>query len=111
MGLAQFRLGRYAEALATLQNADLPKLSLVSGTLMSPWILPSILSQKFSSLDFDPIDLTVRAMCHHHLKQPHLAATCLRQARQKVKKKGSDTAERRALLLEAETLIEGKGRP
>ena len=26
---------------------------------------------------FDPFDLTVRAMCHHHLGQPKEAAACL----------------------------------
>ena len=37
ISLAQFRLGRYSDALATLRQNDAPKLSHVAGALMSPW--------------------------------------------------------------------------
>ena len=40
-GLIQFRLGRYADALATLRSNDIPKLSQTAGMFMSPWSLPA----------------------------------------------------------------------
>lgn len=120
--LAQFRLGRYADALATLRQSDVPKLSRAAGMLMSSWNLLTIIGyneskpriprkwQRTTQLDLDPMDLAVRAMCHHHLGQPNEAAVYLRQTRDLLGKEGG-TVEQRALLREAETLIEGKARP
>ncbi len=61
---------------------------------------------------FDPFDLTVRAMCHHHLGQPKEAAACLRIVHEQWPKVNPESyPELHVLLAEAETLIEGKPRP
>ena len=128
IGLAQFRLGRYADSLATLRQSDVPKVSHATGTLMSPWNLLTTIEghtplvggflpgggygpwQITTRLAFEPMDLAVRAMCHDHLGQSKEAGACLRHARELLgKERGS--VEQRALLHEAETLIEGKARP
>jgi hypothetical protein len=125
IGLAQFRLGRYSDALATLRQSDAPKLSHVAGALMSPWNLLTFIEQKnvmhppvalsaeywqiTTQFTFDPMDLAVRAMCHHQLGQPKEAETCLRMSRDLVGKGGA--VEQQALLREAELLIEGKAKP
>ena len=133
IGLVQFRLGRYADSLATLRQSDVPKVSHATGTLMSPWNLLTIIEYKsppglgprgmppggtpewhawqtITNFTFEPMDLAVRAMCYHHLKQPKEAAAYLRHTRELLgNEKGSD--EQRALLREAETLIEGKAKP
>jgi hypothetical protein len=110
IGLAQYRLGRYSDALATLQNRDVPMLSVAAGMLMSPWNLLTIRNDSFT---FEPIDLIVRAMCHHQLGQPKAAGICLRMAREtwRMAKEGRSSAEEEALLREAELLIEGKAKP
>jgi WD40 repeat protein len=130
-GLIQFRLGRYTDALATLRSNDISKLSQTAGMLMSPWNLPALIADggyKAHRADrndvqdrpswmseftqFDPFDLTVRAMCHHHLGQPKEAAACLRIVHERWPKVDPETnPELHALLGEAETLIEGKPRP
>lgn len=123
-GLALYRLGRYAEALGTLRKSDVPMLSQAAGMLMSPWNLLTMMTHKkfgnvFNSpeitiltYDFDPVDLLVRAMCHHHLGHPKEAKACLNQARGILPKDAQAiNADRRAFLREAESLIEGKPRP
>lgn len=118
-GLALFRLGRYSDALATLRKRDVRKLTHVAGMLMSPWNVlyyyPAQPPGNFGSatppltmdlFTFDPVDLTVRAMCHHHLGQPQEAGASLQQVRRLVGK--DSTPEQRALLSEAEALIERK---
>jgi len=113
IGLAQFRLGRYSDALATLRQIDVPRVSAAAGMLMSPWNLLTIRNDSFT---VEPIGLIVRAMCHHHLGQPKAAGICLHMAREHMAremlgKKGGGSAEEEALLREAETLIEGKAKP
>ena len=63
-----------------------------------------------SQFTFEPMDLALRAMCHHHLGQPKEAEAYLRRTRDLLGKAGG-SVEQRALLREAETLIEGKARP
>jgi hypothetical protein len=58
----------------------------------------------------DAADLLVRAMCHHHLGQPKEAGICLRMTREMLGKEAG-SADEKALLREAETLIEGKAPP
>ena len=128
ISLAQFRLGRYADALAGLRQNDVPKLSQVAGALMSPWNLLTFIERKNGGrcsapapasaeqwqitreFTIDPMDLAVRAMCHHHLGRPKEAETCLRMTRDLLGEKGG-SVEQRALLREAESLIEGKTKP
>jgi hypothetical protein len=127
IGLVQFRLGRYADALASLWQRDVPKLSHAAGMLMSPWNLLTIIEESpiekspmwrgfdfmpwtITQFAFEPMDLAVRAMCHHHLGQPKEAGACLWHVRELLGKEGG-SVEQRVLLREAETLIQGKGRP
>ncbi len=129
ISLAQFRLGRYADALATLRQNDVPKLSHVVGALMSPWNLLTFIERKkagwpnppgraLSAEDwqtlglftFYPMDLVMRAMCLHQLGQPKEAETCLNMTRELLGKEGG-AVEQRALLREAELWIEGKAKP
>ncbi len=121
-GLALFRLGRYAEALAALQKSDVPMYSGAAGMLMSRWnlltVVPffrdnfrpeDIMLKEFS---FDPVDLLVRAMCHHRLGRPKEANACLNQARGILPKNAEAiNLDQRPFLSEAESLIEGKPRP
>jgi serine/threonine protein kinase/WD40 repeat protein len=107
ISLAQFRLGRYSDALATLRQSDVPKVSAAAGMLMSPWNLLTIQNDSFIVA---PIDLAVRAMCHHHLGQPKAAEICLRMTRELLGNEGG-SVEQRALLREAELLIEGNAKP
>jgi serine/threonine protein kinase/tetratricopeptide (TPR) repeat protein len=122
--LALFRLGRYAEALATLRKSDVRMLSQATGMLMSPWNLLTMMSYETSGnrqespeitiriFDFDPVDLLVRAMCHHRLGHPKEANARLNQARGILPKNTEAiNADQRAFLREAESLIEGKPRP
>ena len=120
--LALFRLGRYAEALAALQKSDVSMYSGAAGMLMSRWNLLTvvpffpdnsriehIMLKEFS---FDPVDLLVRAMCHHHLGHPKEAKARLNEARDILPKNAEAIdADQRAFLREAESLIEGKPRP
>ncbi len=119
VGLALLRLGRYAEALAALQKHDVPMYSVAAGMFMSRWNLLTlgvddngdehILEVRYT---FDPADLLLRAMCHHHLGHPKEAKTCLNQARGILPKdEKAIEADQRAFLHEAESLIEGKPRP
>jgi WD40 repeat protein len=126
IGLAQYRLGRYAEALAALQSSDIPKFCAVTRSLMSPGNVLTVLRlslDDFSDLPinansismmfaFDPVDLMVRAMCHHHLGHPKEGKACLQLARGML---GNDekamNVDHKAFLNEAESLIEGKPRP
>ncbi len=142
IGLGQFRLGRYAAALASLQAKDVPKLSQSTSVLMSQWnglmfMQPVNLSGNPGApglgggpgfppggpmgpmgmgspgmpgwqFTFDPTDLSVRAMCLHHLKRPKEAGACLDFVHKLVVPLGDD---QRAFVREAETLIEGKARP
>ncbi len=124
-GLAQFRLGRYADALATLQGAKVPMFAEAAGMLMSPWSLlilmnverpagPLVAARRVSirTYAFDPVDLMVRAMCHHHLGHPQEARAWLEQARDMFPKdRQSINAGQVAFLREAESLIEGKTQP
>jgi hypothetical protein len=121
-GLALFRLRCYAEALATLRKSDVPMLSEAAGMLMSPWNLLTMMTYTYpDSFEpeirirrnyFDPVDLLVRAMCHHRMGNPKEANACLNQARGILPKdeKAIDAAHR-AFLREAESLIERKPRP
>jgi hypothetical protein len=115
------RLGRHADALAALRGGDVPLLTRVSGLLMSPWNLLTMVDQAarnpaggagplFHQFRLDPVDLLVRAMCHHHLGHPKEAQACLHQARAILAKseKGTDAV---GFLHEAESLIEGKPGP
>jgi hypothetical protein len=104
LGLALLRLGRAADALSELLRSELPELSQAARMLMSPW---NVLASVPSAHSFDPVDLPVRAMCHHHLGHPQQARACLGQARSELLKK-ADTDQCFALLREAEVLIEGK---
>jgi hypothetical protein len=99
--------------------------------LTSPWNLPALIAdggykaRRTDSDDvhdrpswmseftpFDPFDLTVRAMCHHHLGQPKEAAAYLRIVHERWPKVDPERyPELHTLLGEAETLIEGKPRP
>ncbi len=119
ISLAQYRLGRYSDALAGLRQSDVAKLSQVACALMSPWNLLTFTEQrKENPLPFPSnktsleraIGLAVRAMCHHQLGQPKEAETCLRMSRELMGKEGGSDEEQ-ALMREAEFLIEGKGRP
>jgi len=127
IALAHFRLGRYADALAILQKRDVPMISMVAGMLMSPWNLLTIYEPAPVGLPgggfavvgvpagwvqndvftIDPVDVIVRAMCYHHLNQPQEAAACLHLGRD-FWGKDEGTPEQRALLQEAEALIEEK---
>jgi WD40 repeat protein len=120
-GVALFRLGRYADALAKLHTNDIPMISECVGMLMSPWndkIVVTINTPKHVYLGsrvveyFDPVDLLERAMCHHHLGHPTEAKACLDQARGILSHQGPDiNGEQRGFLREAESLIMGKPRP
>ena len=124
VGLAQYRLGRYRDALATLAKRDKRLISDVAAILMSPWN-ELVFSEDTHPAPgpgapggrtpllwryFDPTDLAVRAMCHHQLGDPKAAEDCLRMARIMLGKEGG-LPEQRALLREAEALIEGKAKP
>jgi hypothetical protein len=118
-GLALYRLGRYAEALATLRKSDVPMFSQAAGMLMSPWNLLTMRTHEVYGLGrentilmytFDPVDLLVREMCHHHLGHPKEAQACLNEARGTLGKYAMN-ADQRAFLREAESLLEGKSRP
>ncbi len=114
--LVQFRLNRYAEALALIRKGDVPKLAQATGMLMSPWNVWTNFDQPNEAFDLtlhplfavDPIELCVRAMCHHHLEQPKEAQACLRQVHELEAASGP---EGEAFVREAEALIEGKPRP
>jgi hypothetical protein len=118
-GLLLFRLGRYAEALAALRTIDRRFLVDAASMLMSPWSIARLVCYSPSPHGFeldirknvpDPVDLLVRAMCHHHLGHPKEARACLQQARGILAKNGND-AEPARFLHEAESLIEGEPRP
>jgi hypothetical protein len=109
ISLAQFRLGRYSDALATLRQIDVPRVSAAAGMLMSPWNLLTIRNHAFAIAVPPPVDLIVRAMCHYRLGQPK-AEISVHAARHVLEKDGGSD-EQRALLREAELLIEGKGKP
>ncbi len=124
-GIALFRLRRYGEALATLRKYDVPMLSRATGMFISPWNLlirmahrndgfPVNPSSEVTILTyhFDPVDLLVRAMCHHHLGDSREAKACLNEARGTWGKYGyAINDDQRPFLREAESLIEGKPRP
>jgi hypothetical protein len=110
ISLAQFRLGRYSDALATLRQIDVPRVSAAAGMLMSPWNLLRIRSPSFAIVPPPPIDLVIRAMCHHRLGQTRAAEMDLHAASHVFEKEGIHDVQR-PLLREAELLIEGKGKP
>jgi serine/threonine protein kinase len=72
---------------------------------------PTTMSESSRQYGYDPIDLAVRAMCHHNLGHPKEAVACLQQARGILAKIGSVDADGVQFLHEAETLIEKKPRP
>jgi hypothetical protein len=89
LGVAQYRVGQFHEALATLTEAD--KLNAVS-------FKSSIVA-----------DLAFLAMSHHQLGEKDQAKIGLARLREKMKSPAEgNNLENRAFLREAETLIEGK---
>jgi serine/threonine protein kinase/WD40 repeat protein len=122
--LALFRLGRHADALATIRRSDVPMLGEATGMLMSRWnvltmmryprFLPGGVPQgelTIRTYAFDPVDLVVRAMCHHHLANSKEARVCLEQAQGLLAAYQVKNADQQTFLREAESLIEGKARP
>jgi hypothetical protein len=96
------------------------QLSQVAGALMSPWNLLTFTERREGNpLPFpsnttpieQAVDLAVRAMCHHQLGQHKEAEKCLRMSRYRLGKEGGSLDDERALLREAELLIEGKTKP
>ncbi len=118
-GLGLLRLGRYADALAALQKDDVSMLSGAAGMLMSRWNVLTMMRYadwdvgwEYREYDSDPIDSLLRAMCHHHLGHAKEATALLRQARGLLgTNEAALLADHRALLREAQSLIEGKPRP
>jgi hypothetical protein len=61
---------------------------------------------------FDPVNILVRAMCHHHLSQPKQAKASLQLARDVLGPNEKHISpDQLAVLREAESLIGGKERP
>jgi tetratricopeptide (TPR) repeat protein len=83
LGVARYRVGRYAEALADLERSD----ALKKG---------------------EPVNWVFLAMAHHRLGHPDRAREFLAQSRTAVKDpKRANDRELRQFLAEAELLIEG----
>jgi hypothetical protein len=88
VGVAQYRVGRYRDALATLTRSD---------QLTSAKLKKSI-----------PADLAFLAMSHHQLGHPEQALADLRRLREGMKEPANaKNEESRAFLREAEALIDG----
>ncbi len=139
-GLAQYRLGLFSDALATLGTHDIPLIADACAILMSPWnqliftgnpfdadyISPNAFEGMFRNLPpgltpeqekillhyhyFNINNLAIRAMCQHQLHHFYEAKSYLRIARDMLGS-GKRDADEYDLLREAEILIEGKVRP
>jgi WD40 repeat protein/serine/threonine protein kinase len=94
LGVAQYRLGKYPEALQTLIRADRINATPAGGSV--------------------PADLALLALTHHQLGNPDAARAHLERLRQGMAKdrgKRPNDEEAGALLAEAEMRIEGKRLP
>jgi serine/threonine protein kinase len=118
VGFAQYRLGRYADALATLRRKDVPVIAGAAGMLISPWNLLTLIHRpvpggisNIRAPNFDPVDLMVRAMCHHHLGHLQEARACLQQLRRMHPMDVYNDPDQRAIFQETQTLIEGMTQP
>ena len=119
LGIGLFRLGKYADALARLQEQELPLIGKASALLISPWNCFRLMERSPYGnhilvpvrYKYDPVDLLVRAMCHHHLKHSQEAQACLKQARSELQSKdrlSGPTADQLQFLAEAESADRGK---
>jgi tetratricopeptide (TPR) repeat protein len=89
LGVAQYRTGRYADALATLTRSDKLNAARPEGT--------------------QPADLAFLALTQHQLGRKDAAHATLARLREVVKKpQWANNAEAQGFLREAEELIEGK---
>jgi tetratricopeptide (TPR) repeat protein len=94
LGAAQYRVGQYRQALATLARAEQIYQKLIAG-------LPAVqLSSRYFRVPRLQ-NLAFLAMVHQRLGEPKLAADCLRRLRD------ANQPETRPLLEEAAGLIEG----
>jgi hypothetical protein len=92
LGVAQYRTGRYKEALETLGRSDKITSAFTGGS--------------------QPADLAFLAMAKHRLGQKGPAAVTLRSLREVMKQPSwSDDEEAQAFLREAQALIDGKPAP
>jgi WD40 repeat protein/tRNA A-37 threonylcarbamoyl transferase component Bud32 len=118
LGVAQYRTGRYAEALATLGRSQ--ALSRVRGAgksatydvgllLMSPWLLP----QTYLWGGEEPADLAFLAMIRHRLGQGERARADLIRLRLLVQssRKFAGNEEVQAFLREAEEVLQDSPGP
>jgi WD40 repeat protein len=89
LGVAQYRVGRYRDALTTLTQAEPLNAERYGGSI--------------------PADLAFRAMAHWQLRHKEEMATNLGRLRQVMKgSRWANDPKSRAFLQEAEALIEGK---
>jgi tetratricopeptide (TPR) repeat protein len=88
LGVAQYRLGQYAEALATLTGSVKLNADQLKGPL--------------------PADLAFLAMSHHRLGQPEQARDALTRLRDRLQEpRWANDTESQAFLREAAALLEG----
>jgi WD40 repeat protein len=111
LGAAQYRAGQYAQARATLAQAELLHRTRVTLTLLA-----SQFSQAFMALwqaqqlrEAIPANLAFLAMTQHQLGQKELAQATLARLQEIAEQPaGANDMEAQSLLHEAETLLVGK---
>jgi WD40 repeat protein len=113
LGFAQYRVGRYQEALTTLTRSDALTVSRATKAisadiglvLMNPWLLPQT---HYLVAHGDPADVAFLAMTHHRLNHPEQAQASLARLQDLLKQeRWANDQEAQALLREAETLLSG----
>jgi hypothetical protein len=92
LGVAQYRTGKHAEALATLTRSEPLNTQQYKGSI--------------------PADLAFLAMAHFQLGQKEQAARVLSRLRERMNDpQWANDADSRAFLQEAEALLEGRAEP
>jgi tetratricopeptide (TPR) repeat protein len=112
LGAAQYRVGQYAQAYATLTRAELLHRTASASLALIAWQWPQTLIplwQVQALCETFPVNLAFLAMTHHQLGQIELAQAAL--VRLRIVAARSDWAkdqEVQSFLREAETLVRSK---